>query len=145
MVQLLLAQGAIVDQAGDGRRDTPLFVASSQGHYQVVELLLDKRANVNQDANDGCTPLISASLKGHQQMVELLLSKGAIIDQPDKEGFTPLKAAASQRHTAVARVLLQHGADPKAGPKDVQAEAFLKTLVAKVCNQSSPCCSTCPV
>ena len=61
---LLAKQGVNVNQAAnDGA--TPLFIASQEGHAEVVSMLLAKQGvDVNQAMNDGCTPLCIASENG---------------------------------------------------------------------------------
>ena len=44
---------------------TPPFVASQNGHVEVVKLLCDGGAAKDQAMNDGATPLSMASYKGH--------------------------------------------------------------------------------
>ena len=45
--------------------------------HQVVELLLEEKADPNIQNNNGWTALIVASGNGHQQVVELLLEEKA--------------------------------------------------------------------
>ena len=45
--------------------------------HQVVELLLEEKADPNIQNNNGWTALIVASQNGHHQVVELLLKEKA--------------------------------------------------------------------
>ena len=86
MVQRLLDKGA--DFAGKDRfGETALSSAAMKGHETVVELLLEKGADV--DAGDGFinhTPLFVAAWSGHEAVVKLLLKKGAEKEcQPDSK------------------------------------------------------------
>jgi len=56
---------------------TPLFVASENGHEYIAELLLAKRASVNNAMNDGTTPLLIACQNGYEDIAKLLLANGA--------------------------------------------------------------------
>ena len=72
----------------------PLFLASRGGHSSVVELLLDRGAEVergNRDHNGGygSSPLSAAALNGKLEVLEILLENGAKIDNPGG-GMTPL-------------------------------------------------------
>ena len=66
----------------DGR--TPLYVASHQGHKEVVEVLINKGAAMDLGNKNGETPLYIASQEGKKKVVELLIRKGAAIDLADE-------------------------------------------------------------
>ncbi|KAJ7694446.1 hypothetical protein B0H17DRAFT_1009308, partial [Mycena rosella] len=54
-----------------------LHVATFYGHLHMVQLLIDKGANVNAPDKLHCRALHRASEKGHEQVVRLLIEKGA--------------------------------------------------------------------
>lgn len=58
---------------------TALSLAAGQGHFTVVELLLQRGAWVNphEDYDTYQTPLYAAAENGHLDIVKLLLSEGA--------------------------------------------------------------------
>ena len=56
------------------------MIASRKSHHQVVNLLLQKCADVNNRSNDGYTALILASEYGHDKIVELLLKEDADVN-----------------------------------------------------------------
>ena len=76
---------------------TPLMIASSCGHTETVQVLLQAGANVNSTDNDGYSPLVYA-ITGHKslQVIEQLLKAGAqpnvfindqtIVDKVREEG-----------------------------------------------------------
>ncbi|RDD34548.1 ankyrin repeat domain-containing protein [Wolbachia endosymbiont of Cylisticus convexus] len=74
-----------------------LCLASENGCAKVVELLIEKDANVNIRDNEGKAPLHYAVIIPGQNtwIVERLLNKGAEINIQDNEGKTPLHLAAS--------------------------------------------------
>ncbi|RYP40657.1 hypothetical protein DL767_001515 [Monosporascus sp. MG133] len=90
---------------------TLLRWAAEKGYVQMVELLLNKSADVAVANKDGWTPLIAASSKGHVDVARLLLAaSGANADCKDtKCGQTPLICAAANGHEAVAQLLLDTG------------------------------------
>ena len=58
----------IVDSTGGKEFTTPLWVASKQGHYEVVKLLHQAGANINAKSYYGDTPLHVASKYGHHKV-----------------------------------------------------------------------------
>ena len=59
-----------------------------------MQLLLDRKAKVNAQSNDGSTPLLGAVTYGKVTAVDLLLRRGADVDLADAQGSTPLMIAA---------------------------------------------------
>jgi len=53
-------------------------VAAYKGHRQIVLLLLQKGANMNQKTKTGATPLMCAKGRGHASVAELLRKHGAV-------------------------------------------------------------------
>jgi ankyrin repeat protein len=51
---------------------TPLHVTCSLGHTEIVQLLIEKEANVNVKDGDGNTPLQVASQYGYEEIIKLL-------------------------------------------------------------------------
>jgi ankyrin repeat protein len=103
----------------DGIGYTALYLAVRRGHDHIVQLLLDKGANVNAGPPLYFTTLHAAAEWGNEEVVRALLQRGADIDakyqggHPDC-GYTALHVAAEQGHEDIVRVLLQEGADPNA-------------------------------
>ena len=64
------------------------MIASQNGHFQVVELLVKEHSDINQQDEDEWTALIIASENGHFQVVELLLKEQADINQQEGKGWT---------------------------------------------------------
>ena len=86
MSEILSREVDIVDEAGW----TPLIIASSAGHQDIVEMLVTKGANINAVTSEGRSALLYAASKGREKIVEYLLSKGADPNKADKLGATPL-------------------------------------------------------
>lgn len=85
---------------------TPLNAASVKDHVKVVELLLEKDADMTTANNGGWTPLYAASLNGHLEVVKLLLEKGADLDVCDNAGLTPLSSASLNGYVGIMKLLI---------------------------------------
>jgi ankyrin repeat protein len=92
----------------DESGDTPMHAAASLNMPGLLDLFLDKGADVNARNNDGDTPLHRAACNGHDSCVRFLLSKGADANALNNEGLTPLHDTASP---LVAGMLVGAGAD----------------------------------
>jgi hypothetical protein len=57
------------------------------GHEAIVQLLLEKGAELESKDSGGRTPLSWAARKGHEAVVRLLLKK---LESKDKRGWTSL-------------------------------------------------------
>jgi ankyrin repeat protein len=76
-VKLLLESGADMSHTRMDNGATCLFMAAQGGHVEVVGLLLEAGANVDQRSTSGRSPLFVAALAGHTGVVGLLLGAGA--------------------------------------------------------------------
>lgn len=90
---------------------SPLHYAAAYGRIRVVELLLEKGANVNITNEGGETPLHYATKHGHTKVMEILLENGADVTQKGTGCGTPLQWAARNGQVNAARILLDAGAD----------------------------------
>ncbi|OPB46915.1 hypothetical protein A0O28_0070390 [Trichoderma guizhouense] len=112
LVKLLLDNGAKVDFKDEKFVETPLLIAAEKGLEDIVELLLDKGADVNSFDRPNDTPLGVASKAGHYGTVKLLLDNGARVDLTHyRYKHTPLQEAAAWGHESVVELLLDRGAD----------------------------------
>uniref|UniRef100_A0A8D8H463 Ankyrin-2 n=1 Tax=Culex pipiens TaxID=7175 RepID=A0A8D8H463_CULPI len=88
----------------------PLHVAAAIGNREMVEMLLNKGANINSCEKNNLRPIHVASNHGHASVVHLLLKKGARVDGTDEYSFvTPLSIAAFRGHWNVVNVLIKNG------------------------------------
>jgi ankyrin repeat protein len=102
---------------GDGN---PLIMAAREGHKEVVALLLDRGANINQVVPEDENALIQASAEGELEVVQLLIARGAdvnarawaegALERPNGEWRTPLSMARKGQHQAVINILMAAGA-----------------------------------
>ena len=67
----------LISNENDQWLESPLSLASRDGHTDTVALLLKANADPNLQENNGCTPLYIASVNGHTDTVALLLKANA--------------------------------------------------------------------
>jgi ankyrin repeat protein len=96
-----------VEQRND-KDESPLMLAALRGQKALVELLIERDADVNKT---GWTPLHYAASGGHAEVAKLLLSHSAYIDAESPNGTTPLMMAAMYGSSEVVKLLLDEGAD----------------------------------
>ncbi|KAL5439641.1 hypothetical protein PMIN06_009881 [Paraphaeosphaeria minitans] len=106
-VQIILASGAHLTRLGPAEH-IPLNLACQWGSMEIVELLLQRNAEMLPDA-EGLYPAHLVARSGKSPQMLLLLKKyGADLDQPDKlYQWTPLFHAASDGHVECLKTLLQ--------------------------------------
>jgi ankyrin repeat protein len=86
----------------------PVALAASQGHAEIVRLLLAEFGADKQAVDDRKrTPLHHAAVQGHLDVVKLLVGEsGADMQAKDDNRWTSLHFAMSQGHAEVVRFLL---------------------------------------
>ncbi|XP_038061254.1 ankyrin repeat domain-containing protein 17-like isoform X2 [Patiria miniata] len=101
-----------VDAQTESNHDTALTVACAGGHDELVQMLLEKSANMEHKDKKGFTPLILAATAGHCKTVEILLDHDCDIEaQSERTKDTPLSLACSGGRYEVVDLLLARGAN----------------------------------
>ncbi|KAF5684318.1 ankyrin protein 3 [Fusarium circinatum] len=122
-----------VDIHQEYKRETAICLASSNGHGEVVELLLDVGADLNTCGVKDIPILGLAAQKGHEKVVKLLLKRGANIEEPSRLGETPLHLAAQKEGSgAIMQELLGHGADINARDPSGQTPLMMAAGYASI-------------
>lgn len=86
---------------------TPLLQAilDKQENLSIVELLIDRGADVNAVTSDGLTSLMIASIKGYKNIVLKLLKAGADMRKKDMFGYTAEALATRLGHYEIKDIL----------------------------------------
>jgi ankyrin repeat protein len=128
---LLLKQGWINTLMGsfylnkkNGDGYTALTLAARAGHKAVVQLLLEKGADVEAKGRRKWFTFIPwkalqfAAFHGHEAIVQLLLENGADAKTKTEDGRMVLQLAAQGGHEAVVQLLLDEGEDVETKNED---------------------------
>ncbi|KAI1742123.1 hypothetical protein F4680DRAFT_446197 [Xylaria scruposa] len=132
VVQMFIDAGSKVNTIAEDRgcgnsysRTSALLEAIDIGNIEMVQLLIDHDANVNEPARFSLrrTPLQKAAEMNNLPIVRLLLKSGADINAapPKFDGATALQFAAIHGNCEMATILIEHGARqdilPPIGPR----------------------------
>eukprot|EP00742_Colponemidia_sp_Colp-10_P012243 GILJ01013714.1.p1 GENE.GILJ01013714.1~~GILJ01013714.1.p1 ORF type:complete len:279 (+),score=50.62 GILJ01013714.1:303-1139(+) len=78
---------------GDKNGDTPVLIATRNGHVEVLRYLCNKGANIEHPYPGEGTPLIFAARSGQLDLVMFLVQQGANVHATTMRGETPLLVA----------------------------------------------------
>lgn len=113
-VEALLKQNPTldVDRPRSKTGSTALYTACRLGYVDIAKVLLRRKANVNDDGQQGgFTPITAAAFSGHLSTVKLLLASGVDIESQDRRERTALYAAVEGNKPDVVRFLCESGAN----------------------------------
>lgn len=110
-IKELLDLGARIEPESNSDH-IPLNLACQHGSIEAIQLLLERKARVQDDA-EGLYPQHLVARKGCSPQMLLLLQRfGASLDQQDKlYQWTPLFHAVSEGHVECVKVLIEQGVD----------------------------------
>ena len=108
---------------------TALIFSSHNGYLDVVQLLLDKGANVNATMSNGATALIYASQNGHKEVVQALIDKGSDLNHKMSDGSTALMLACERGYVETVIFLYQMGADTTVPEDKIEINGRLQHLL----------------
>ncbi|XP_067644240.1 protein TANC2 isoform X3 [Eurosta solidaginis] len=108
-VSILLSKGARIE-ARNKQDFTALWLAVKEGHWAVVEKLIQNGADIDEPVTAARkTPLMIAAEEGHIELLELLIERGAALETQDEEGFTALSWACLRGRPIAAKCLIERG------------------------------------
>ena len=131
-VRRLLDEGRVSVHETTEEGESLLSLACSAGYYELAQVLLAMRANVEDRGMKGdCTPLMEAASAGHTDIVRLLIAHGADVNAQSSSGNTPLMYAAMEnKHTTIER-MIQLGCDPLAVNREKYSALHLASMYGK--------------
>ncbi|EYC21875.1 hypothetical protein Y032_0018g3578 [Ancylostoma ceylanicum] len=88
---------------------TPVIAAARCAHVGLIDMLVNKGANINQRDENGWTALMHAVHKNHLPSVQLLLDRDAEITGKDKNGKTLAHIACATASRSIVDRLLEAG------------------------------------
>ena len=107
---------------------TPLFLASKTGASDIVQLLLQKGADVNSITRGGASAIYIACQMGNSEVVKLLLDSKADPNLLTDFGWSPLFVAAYKGHLNTVQLLLDAGVDENFPGKTTLIKTTIKSI-----------------
>lgn len=106
----MVAQGTDIEAKDPGTGASVLHYAVMRGNPEILQLLLERGADVNSRTKTGTTPLHTAVLYNRYEVAEKLLAKGADLNAQSASGATPLALAIAAKNRNIADLLRDRGA-----------------------------------
>ncbi len=103
-------------------------MAAFRGHTEVVNLLLEKGANIEAKNKFGYTALHLAAYFGELEVATALIEKEENKKEVNQNQKTPLHLAAQEGHAAIVNLLLEKGANIEAEDKYGKTPLHLATF-----------------
>lgn len=103
LVRKLIDRGADVNKPGW----TPLHYAATNGHLEIMQLLLDENAYIDAESPNGTTPLMMAAHYGSSAAVKLLVEAGADPNIRNQLGLTAIDFAYRASRTESAEMIAE--------------------------------------
>jgi len=114
----------------DASKFSPLHFAAQKGNYNLVKLLLSKRANVALQTAKKETALYLACRSCSFKAVNELIQYHADVNVADHELTTPLHICAQNTYCEIAQLLLAHGAQESINAVDERGNTPLHLVAS---------------
>jgi len=102
------------DPNGRIRDLTPLMIAAGTGNKDIINVLIENKAEINAKGENGKTPLTIALRRNNLQTAQLLIEKGSDINTRDDKGVTPLMWASYEGRLETVKFILKNNPDVNA-------------------------------
>lgn len=109
-IRFLIGKGANPDKL-DKQGMAPIHTAARHRRHDIVALILELGAKVNQPDRDGYSAVVHAALRDSPETIEVLGKHGADLETRPYGDATPLAIAIVEDHYAAAIALIKSGAD----------------------------------
>ncbi len=104
---------------------TTLQIAAENGHEDIIDLLIEKKQNVNRVDFHGWSALhFSAMMNDHPNAVNALLKAGANPNSVGPHSFRPLHFAAIDGNEPIIGALLKAGANPNTTDSELKTPLY---------------------
>jgi len=110
--------------------------AAKARQREVLQLLIDNGASLNEPDGVGRIPLIAGADGDHSELVEILVAAGANVDGIGEAGRTALMNCANSFAVNVAQRLLEYGANVNARRND--GSSALHEAIFCACGEYEP-------
>ena len=94
----------------DKNNNSPLIIACANGHLNIIEILLNKGADINGSNVYGRNCIYIGCKYGYIQIVNFLLEIGADFNKKDTNGLNSLMIASTNGHGTIVQTLCEAGA-----------------------------------
>jgi len=111
-VQKACAAGADINKACEHTGWLPIHGAASGGNLEVLNLLVEKKADVSGMTNRQMQPIHLAAKEGDVPMLQRLVELGADMEAKSSTKKRPIHYACESAHIDVSRFLIESGCDP---------------------------------
>ncbi len=109
----LVSMECDINARGGDDDATALIFAIQNSNSNIVEMLLNKSADMYISDRHGNSPLMIAVAAGDLWAVTTLISRGANVNHQNNDGNTALMVAASATNERILKALIDAGANPK--------------------------------
>jgi hypothetical protein len=88
-----------------------MYIATHQGHLDMVKILVESGADVHTGFGDALSLLKAAVGQGKAEVLRFLIENDVKINQYNQKGETPLMRAVNRGNREIVEILLDSGAD----------------------------------
>ncbi len=111
VAELLIKNGAEADEGDSLYNRTPLYFAASNGNADMINLLCENDADMNDPDVNGNTPIYCAVVNKHSEIVSLLMDKGVKLSDSKNNVCRAVLEACSRNSDQILNTMIAKGLD----------------------------------